>query len=117
MEHLLRLDPELARQAQRVMRQVEVEELGMETFVTSFQEIGREEGRIEGQLVIVMRQLNRKLGPMLADLQARVAALSPERLLDLSDALLDFTSQTDLIAWLDQRRHETLEDAPRETQP
>jgi len=68
-------------------------------FVTSFEELARAEER----LALVMRLLNRKVGPLTEELQARVAALAPERLLTLGDALLDFTDQTDLIAWLDQQ--------------
>jgi len=68
-------------------------------FVTSFEEIGR----VEGQRDLVLRQLNRKVGPLTEELQARVAALAPDGLLTLSEALLDFTDQTDLIAWLDQQ--------------
>ena len=71
----------------------------MDTFVISFEEIGR----VEGQRDLVLRQLNRKVGPLADELQARVAALVPEVLLTLSEALLDFTDQTDLIAWLDQQ--------------
>jgi hypothetical protein len=36
------------------------------------------------------------------ELQHRVSALSARRLWSLSEALLDFTSQADLVAWLDQ---------------
>ena len=71
----------------------------MTGFVTSFEEIGR----VEGQRDLVLRQLNRKVGPLTEELQARVAALAPDGLLTLSEALLDFTDQTDLIAWLDQQ--------------
>ena len=107
MEHLLRLSPALAITARDAMRQVEVEELGMETFVTSFEEIGRAEGRVEGRVEerrdLVLRQLNRKIGPLTAELHAQVAALTAEQLLALSEALLDFTGVMDLTAWLDQR--------------
>jgi hypothetical protein len=102
IEHLLRLDPVLARQALAQMHQVEMEETGMDTFVSSVEEIGRAEGRVEERLGLVVRQLQRKAGPMATELQARVTALSPARLLDLSEALLDFASQADLIAWLNQ---------------
>jgi hypothetical protein len=81
------------------MHQAGVEETGMDTFVSSVEEIGRE----DGQRDLVLRQLSRKLGSPSADLRGRVSALTSERLLDLSEALLDFASQTDLIAWLDQR--------------
>jgi len=68
-------------------------------FVTSFEEFGR----VEGQRDLVLRQLNRKVGPLTEELQARVAALAPDGLLTLSEALLDFTDHGDLIAWLDQQ--------------
>ena len=71
----------------------------MTGFVTSFEEFGR----VEGQRDLVLRQLNRKVGPLAEELQTRVAALAPAVLLTLSEALLDFTDQTDLIAWLDQQ--------------
>lgn len=106
VEHLLRLDPDLAREARTTMRHIEQEELGMDTFVTSFEEIGREEGLAEGLIqerrTLVLRQLDRKVGPLAPELRERVAALSPERLLDLSDALLDFAGLADLTAWLER---------------
>jgi hypothetical protein len=71
----------------------------MDTFMTSFEEIGR----VEGQLDLVLRQLDRKIGPLSADLRAQVAALAPDVLLELSDALLDFTSVDQLTDWLQQR--------------
>ncbi len=91
----------------------------METFVTSFEEIGweaghaeglaagrvegRAEGLVEGQRDIVLRLLERKVGALPADLQAQITALTAEQLLRLSDALLDFTSVADLTAWLEQQ--------------
>jgi hypothetical protein len=101
LEQLLRLDPERALEARATMRQVELEETGMDTFVTSFEEIGRAEGRVEGQRDLIVRQLKRKLGPLTEAVQARVASLPPDAMLTLSEALLDFTEQTDLVAWLD----------------
>ena len=91
----------------------------MERFVTSFEEIGREEGLVEGReeglakgivegrtderRALVLRQLTRKVGPLAPELQARIAALDPEALLTLSEALLDFTSMADLTAWLTEQ--------------
>jgi hypothetical protein len=103
MEHVLRLGPALAETARAAMRQVEVEETGMDTFVTSFEEIGAARGRADERRDLVLRLLDRKIGPLSADLRAQVAALAPEALLDLSEALLDFTSVDDLSAWLAQR--------------
>lgn len=106
MEHLLRLDPTLAQEARATMRQVELEVTGMDTFVTSFEEIGRAEGRLEERQEIVLRQLNRKVGQLPEELRARVAELAPETLLTLTEALLDFTEQADLSSWLDQHGSE-----------
>jgi hypothetical protein len=99
MEHLLRLGPSFAETARTAMRQVEVEETGMDTFVTSFEEIAAARERRD----LVLRLLDRKIGPLSEDLRAQVAALTPEALLDLSDALLDFTSVDELTNWLEQR--------------
>lgn len=78
----------------------------MDTFVTSFEEIGHERGLAEGLIqerrALVLRQLDRKVGPLAPEVRERVAALSPERLLDLSDALLDFAGLPDLTTWLEQ---------------
>jgi hypothetical protein len=71
-------------------------------FVTSFEEIGR----TEGQRDLVLRLINRKVGLLTEELQARVAALAPAVLLTLGEALLDFTNQTDLLVWLDQNSDE-----------
>jgi predicted transposase YdaD len=92
----------------------------METLITSFEELareeglvkgrqeglveGRQEGRQEGQLQerrgMVLRQLTHKLGALDEALRVRIAALDPETLLRLSDALLDFVTRADLDAWL-----------------
>jgi hypothetical protein len=48
MEHVLRLDPDHARQAFTRMRHIEMEVYGAETFVTSFEEIGLAKGLAEG---------------------------------------------------------------------
>jgi predicted transposase YdaD len=68
--------------------------------VTSWQLQGREEGKLEGRLQIVMRQLNRKVGAVRPELGERIEKLSPTQVEDLADALLDFTNAGDLVAWL-----------------
>lgn len=68
--------------------------------VTSWQLQGREEGKLEGRLQIVMRQLNRKVGVVRPELGERIKQLSPTQVEDLADALLDFTNAGDLVAWL-----------------
>jgi hypothetical protein len=79
------------------------EETGMTTLISDIEAFGRAEGQIQERKAIVLRLLTRKLGPLDQALTERVVALKPEALLDLSDALLDFTAPSDLSAWLDQR--------------
>jgi hypothetical protein len=93
MDYLLRLNQDLAEQTRHSLRQIEVEELGMERYVTSFEEIGRAEGQRE----LVLRLLNRKLGVLEPELQERVETLDADIILELSDALLDFTEIADRV--------------------
>jgi hypothetical protein len=103
MGHLLRLAPDHAAAARATMRQVEQEETGMNTIATVFEEYGRAEGRLEGQREMLARQLSHKFGLLPDVQQAQIAALTPEAVLALSEALLDFTRLDDLSTWLDQR--------------
>ena len=61
------------------------------------------EGRIEEVLSIVTRQLNRKLGKLPTTTIPKIKELSLEQLEELTDALLDFSSVTDLQTWLQNR--------------
>ncbi|NEU75141.1 DUF4351 domain-containing protein [Hassallia byssoidea VB512170] len=49
---------------------------------------------------MIMRPLTRLFGTLDADLQARIRSSSTDRLEDLSEALLDFSSVGDLVTWL-----------------
>lgn len=62
---------------------------------------GREEGRQEGELAVIMRLVHRLIGEIDLDLEMRICQLPVERLEDLAEALLDFTSLEDLVNWLD----------------
>jgi Domain of unknown function (DUF4351) len=59
------------------------------------------EGRAEEALMLVNRLLTRKLGPLPAEVQERLATLPVKQLEALAEALLDFTAPDDLIVWLD----------------
>ncbi|WP_211335133.1 DUF4351 domain-containing protein [Thiocapsa rosea] len=63
---------------------------------------GREEGRRAEAETLVRKLLQRRLGALPGQIDARVTALSLERLEALGEALLDFTSVDDLDAWLGQ---------------
>jgi predicted transposase/invertase (TIGR01784 family) len=62
---------------------------------------GREQGREEGEKSLVLRQLSRRVGELPQEARSRIESLCLEQLENLGEALLDFTSITDLQAWLE----------------
>ncbi len=58
------------------------------------------QGRQEGELEMALRLLRRRCGAISAEQEAGIRALSLERLEALAEALLDFNSPADLVAWL-----------------
>jgi len=63
-------------------------------------EEGREEGREEEAANLVSRLLNKRFGEVSGEMRSLVSSLPLAVLEDLSVALLDFTSLTDLQNWL-----------------
>jgi hypothetical protein len=61
-------------------------------------EEGRQEGK--GKLELVVRLLERRVGEIAPDIQSRIRRLSIEQLENLGEAVLDFTSASDLTDWL-----------------
>jgi predicted transposase/invertase (TIGR01784 family) len=61
---------------------------------------GRQEGIKEGKLELIMRLLERRVGEIAPDIQSRIRRLSIEQLENLGEAVLDFTSASDLTDWL-----------------
>ncbi|NEQ17248.1 MAG: DUF4351 domain-containing protein, partial [Moorea sp. SIO3E2] len=62
---------------------------------------GIQRGKQEGVLLIVMRLLTLRLGLIDPGLQQQIEGLSITRLEELSEALLDFETATDLALWLE----------------
>jgi hypothetical protein len=60
----------------------------------------RDQGREQERLELLLRQLTRRCGPLSAETTAQVQQLDSTQLLELADALLDFTSASDLEQWL-----------------
>ncbi|NJL06628.1 MAG: DUF4351 domain-containing protein, partial [Chloroflexaceae bacterium] len=89
-------------------------ELGEEAmeYITSFEqrglrkglqqgiEQGMQQGMQQGQGSVTLRLLTRKFGALPEDVTAQIRALDSEQMLDLAESLLDFTTFTDLTAWL-----------------
>ncbi|WP_124682068.1 DUF4351 domain-containing protein, partial [Candidatus Viridilinea mediisalina] len=96
LDQLMRLPPSIDEPVRATMRQIEQEERGMTPFVTSIERLARAEAKHE----MVLRLLKRKLGMLNESSEAQVAALEATQLDALSEALLSFTAQAHLEAWL-----------------
>ncbi|WGV26861.1 DUF4351 domain-containing protein [Halotia branconii] len=70
--------------------------------VTSWMEEGIEQGKQQATKSLVMRLLPQRVGTLTPELEERVQQLSLIQLEDLAVALLDFSSVSDLAAWLQQ---------------
>ncbi|MBD1924952.1 DUF4351 domain-containing protein [Trichocoleus sp. FACHB-90] len=64
-------------------------------------EQGLEQGRHEGELAVIMRLLNRRIGTVAPELQEQIRQLSLPQLEDLAEVLLDFSDAADLVSWLE----------------
>jgi hypothetical protein len=65
---------------------------------------GEQKGQKEGRQDMSLRLLNRRLGPIAIDLQAKVKALPLEKLDLLGEDLLDFSGLEDLVGWLERNK-------------
>lgn len=86
-EELGRIEPEAREEVMQI--------------VTSWMQKGIEQGKLEGEVSIVMRLLKRKLGEVTPEVEAQVRKLKLAQLEDLSEALLDFSSVEDFQIWLE----------------
>ncbi len=66
------------------------------------EEKGERKGEQKEAVKLVLRQLNRRLGEVPQSLTEQIRELSVEQLENLGEALLDFTSETNLRQWLEQ---------------
>jgi predicted transposase/invertase (TIGR01784 family) len=89
-----------------IIRQVLREEIMRESVI--YQEIraegkaeGKAEGIQEGEASLVLRQLKRRIGEIDSELEVHIRSLSVVHLEELGEALLDFSSTSDLLAWLE----------------
>jgi len=68
---------------------------------------GRVEGRTEGQqqeaAALVLRLLSRRLGAVSAEAESRILALPVAKLEALVEALLDWHTPAELMAWLQRQ--------------
>ncbi len=101
----LELNPEEQRAFAEQLAKIEPrqEEQVME-IVTSWMregiQIGRQEGKQEEAVSLIMRMLKRRFGSLTPQLRSQIASLSVMQLEDLGEALLDFAAVSDLETWL-----------------
>ena len=92
----------------REHKELEEEELMMQLsplFLEKIQEAeakGKAEGEIKEAQALILRQLTRRIGKISGELLSQVESLPLVQLEELGEALLDFTTQADLAAWLNQ---------------
>jgi hypothetical protein len=72
--------------------------------VTSWMEQGIEQGIEQGERSLILRLLARQVGSLTPEVEAQIGALSLTQLDDLGEALLDFSSFTDLQNWLSSQQ-------------
>jgi predicted transposase YdaD len=86
-----------------ISRQELIKMFGLENFdikTTRIYEEVRDEVRQEQTLEVVIRLLRRRIGNLSQQLQDSISQLSIEQLENLAEALLDFSTEEDLVAWL-----------------
>jgi predicted transposase YdaD len=62
---------------------------------------GHQAGRTQEGQALVLRQLNRRVGNVLPEIENQIKALNLLQLEELGEALLDFAQMADLLTWLD----------------
>jgi hypothetical protein len=77
-------------------------EQGIERGIEQGLQRGLQRGKKEEARALIWRQLRRRIGDITPEVQERISLLSLTQLEDLGEALLDFSSNADLVAWLQQ---------------
>jgi hypothetical protein len=75
------------------------ERFGLEQALERGIERGIEQGIEQGERSLILRQLTRRIGAITPTIEAQIQALSLVQLEKLGEALLDFSSSTDLDEW------------------
>jgi predicted transposase YdaD len=75
-------------------------ELGIELEQTRVYREAVSVGEVREGQALILRQLNRRVGNISIDLEARIKILPLAQLEELGEALLDFSQMADLVTWL-----------------
>ncbi|MBD6619362.1 DUF4351 domain-containing protein [Komarekiella sp. 'clone 1'] len=98
----LKFEEDLVRQFLReeLMRESPLYQEILQEGVQQGIQLGIQQGIQQGEVTLALRLLTRRLGTVSPELQAQIQQLSSVQLEALSEALLDFSTTEDLIAWL-----------------
>jgi hypothetical protein len=97
-EEVSKIMPDMARE-----KVIQLTNPFIELGIHRGREEGREEGRQQGEIELVLRQLRRTLGTLTASQEKSVRMLKLPQIEALGEALLKFTSNSDLERWLRTR--------------
>lgn len=97
---VLRLPQELEESFRTELRAYQ-EENSM-VYLTSYDQLVKEEGKEEGKQELIQRQLTRRFGQLEPETVSKIQTLSLAELDQLADALLDFQNMAELKTWLTQ---------------
>ncbi|MEZ2319595.1 MAG: Rpn family recombination-promoting nuclease/putative transposase [Microcoleus sp.] len=102
----LRFEKDLIRQLFRkeTMRGSVIYQEIREDGLLEGRQLGLLEGRKDEALSFLTRQLTRRIGPIAPETREQIQTLSVEELEDLGEALLDFSSASDLTNWLNEHQ-------------
>ena len=101
---LLERLPLLTREDLMEIATIPAKELRHTSVAQEWVEEGRLEGAAQGEAKVMLRQLNRRCGPLADVTTARIQALPLKQLEALAEALLDFSGPADLAAWLEEHK-------------
>jgi predicted transposase/invertase (TIGR01784 family) len=93
--------PQLTRQ-----EIIQMLELATDSKQTRVYQEGLEDGRRQGERVLILRQLARKFNQINPQVRSQIELLSLEQLEMLAEVLLDFSSLQDLTNWLEENLRE-----------
>lgn len=95
----LRFEKNLIRQLFR--EEIMQESVIYQDILQKGEQRGEQRGLQKGEAAVILRQLTRRFPAINPEIEQRIQGLSITQLDELAEALLDFSSQTDLISWLD----------------
>ena len=97
IDWVMGLPPSLEQDFLETIRQFEEE--NRMPYVTNAERFGLKQG-LERETNLVLRQINRRVGSISSEVETQIRELPVDQLEDLGEALLDFSSEQDLLAWL-----------------